>query len=84
MLGGLSPAHTHHPNLHTPSCISHTHPRWISTQPGSILRMAADIAIGAPGTPRTLDVTFLSSHQHMGTAELSCVSGCRCGEGVGD
>ena len=39
--------------------------------------MAVDIVQGAPGTSRTIDVTFLSSHQHMGKAEITCVSGCR-------
>lgn len=54
-------------------------PGWVATTPGSVMAFAVDTHF--PGAvPNTTEVVvmFLTSWEHMGTARLSCVSGCEC------
>ena len=55
-------------------------PGWVALQPGSILQTAIDIdGLGDGGV--TVAVTYLSSWEHMGQVNVSCISGCTC-EGI--
>ena len=53
-------------------------PGWVSTVPGSELQMAIDTDFGELDDPHFITLFFLSSYEHMGQAEVACVSGCRC------
>ena len=54
-------------------------PGWVAMAPGSVLRMAISAdAMPLAGDNKTIIVTFLTSYEHMGQAELSCVTGCSC------
>ena len=55
-----------------------TKPGWISTTPGSILRMSIDTNFGSLVDPHFITLAVLASYQHMGQAEVTCVSGCKC------
>ena len=55
-----------------------TKPGWISTTPGSILWMSIDTNFGSLVDPHFITLAVLASYQHMGQAEVSCVSGCMC------
>ena len=52
-------------------------PGWISTVPGSELWMAIDTDFGGQ-VDHSISLSILSSYEHMGQAEVTCVSGCRC------
>jgi hypothetical protein len=55
-------------------------PGWIATQPGAVLRVA--VATDFPGAGNaTVQLSYLSSYEHMGRARASCVEGCRCEAG---
>ena len=56
-------------------------PGWISTTPGSALHIVVDMNLGLASSPKTIGLTFLSSHEHMGQAQVSCVDGCSCNVG---
>ena len=68
-------------------------PGWVSNQTDSILIVSVDVSYisgscdssGDSGDfGRTIDggvdiiLTLLSSYEHMGMAQISCISGCRC------
>ena len=53
-------------------------PGWVSNIPGSALWMAIDTDFGKLAGPHLISLTVLSSYQHMGRAEVTCISGCRC------
>jgi hypothetical protein len=56
-------------------------PGWIAVQPGAILDFSVATRFWAAARSQaaaTLAVTHLISYEHMGSAELSCVSGCEC------
>ena len=55
-----------------------TKPGWISTTPGSILWMSIDTNFGSPVDQHYITLAVLASYQHMGRAEVTCVSGCQC------
>ena len=59
-------------------------PGWVSTAPGSLLWMAVDMDFGHPSDPHFITLTFLTSHEHMGQAAVTCVSGCNCSRGMID
>ena len=59
-------------------------PGWVSTIPGSELWMAIDTDFGKPTDPRFISLFVLSSYQHMGQAEVACVSGCICDNSIID
>ena len=59
-------------------------PGWVSTIPGSVLWMALDMDINGL-VEHFVSLVVLSSYEHMGQAEVTCLSGCRCGiRGEGD
>lgn len=57
-------------------------PGWVATRPGAFVDMAVNTLFRtSPAGQRTLSdvvVSFLKSYEHMGQADLSCVSGCEC------
>jgi len=55
-------------------------PGWVATVPGAILHLQIDTLFsGTPTDERPqVFVTYLQSYEHMGTASISCVSGCEC------
>jgi hypothetical protein len=65
-------------------------PGWVSTVPGSVLRILMTTkGVRQAGPSRgvwqqqqqedlVMGVTFLRSYEHMGVAEVSCVTGCLC------
>ena len=53
-------------------------PGWLSTIPGSELWMAFDMDLGIHVDPQFISLSVLSSYEHMGQAEVTCVLGCRC------
>ena len=54
-------------------------PGWISYKPGSFLMMTFnESASPTAGGRQSIILTHLRSHQHMGTASLSCLRGCHC------
>ena len=59
-------------------------PGWISTIPGSELQMVIDTDFGELGDPHFISLFFLSSYEHMGQAEVACISGCMCDASVID
>ena len=59
-------------------------PGWVSTVPGSVLWMALDMEVNGL-VEHFVSLVVLSSYEHMGQAEVTCLSGCRCGiRGEGD
>ena len=52
-------------------------PGWVSTIPGSELWMAIDTDFDRL-TDHIVSMSLLSSYEHMGQAEVACISGCRC------
>jgi hypothetical protein len=58
-------------------------PGWIATTPGAVLRLELDTAF--PGAKAVLvQLTYLTSYEHMGQARASCVEGCACKEALLD
>ena len=55
----------------------HPKPGWVSTAPSSELCMAIDVDFGKL-VDHFISLTVLSSYQHMGQAEVTCISGCVC------
>ncbi|GAX79370.1 hypothetical protein CEUSTIGMA_g6812.t1 [Chlamydomonas eustigma] len=64
-------------------------PGWVSTLPGSALWLSVDLQdMCPPGMQRSaqntiresmfLELTYLSSFEHMGMANVTCMSGCSC------
>lgn len=55
-------------------------PGWIARTPGATLDFAVAASFqGAPaGANATLKAVFLRSYEHMGIAQLTCLSGCAC------
>ena len=55
-------------------------PGWISFRPGSFLEMTFNESAASPtaGARQSIGLTYLRSYQHMGSANMSCVRGCRC------
>ncbi|GAX84039.1 hypothetical protein CEUSTIGMA_g11463.t1 [Chlamydomonas eustigma] len=62
-------------------------PGWVSTTPGSVLRISMTSQLShVHGISSTwqqqeellIGITFLKSYEHMGVAEVSCMSGCKC------
>ena len=53
-------------------------PGWVSTVPGSVLWMAVNTTFGKMDDDHFINLFLLSSYEHMGQAEVTCVSGCRC------
>ena len=55
-------------------------PGWVATAPGSVLHLQINTKFD--GTPEDEEsevfVTYLQSYEHMGSANISCVSGCAC------
>ena len=56
----------------------HPKPGWVSTIPGSELWMVIDTDFGRLVDPHFISLTILSSYEHMGQAEVTCISGCSC------
>ncbi len=61
-------------------------PGWVSTTPGSVLRMQVDTSFAGVDatTNSSLIVLFLTSYEHMGQAELRCTKNCACEGGKMD
>jgi hypothetical protein len=69
-------------------------PGWIATEPGAVLRIELDTDFGPEqqaegqklGSKGQLlvQLTYLTSYEHMGTARASCVEGCSCQEATVD
>ena len=59
-------------------------PGWVSTIPGSELQMAIDTDFGEQDGPHFITLFFLSSYEHMGQAEVTCISGCKCDASIID
>ena len=53
-------------------------PGWVSTVPGSVLWMAVNTTFGKKDDTHFINLFLLSSYEHMGQAEVTCVSGCKC------
>ena len=53
-------------------------PGWISTVPGSVLHVVVDTNLGSLESRKTISITYLISHQHMGQVNVSCIVGCTC------
>ena len=55
-------------------------PGWVATTPGSELSIKVDTYFsGASENSRAkVQISHLVSYEHMGQAQLSCVSGCEC------
>ncbi|EFJ52634.1 hypothetical protein VOLCADRAFT_85814 [Volvox carteri f. nagariensis] len=57
-------------------------PGYVATEPGSRLQLAVNTdrsAVGSPAGEKVhVYVHHLRSYEHMGVAEVSCVSGCSC------
>ena len=57
-------------------------PGWVATEPGAVLQVAVDARFVDPppaeGAEMVAILTYLYSFEHMGKAELSCLSGCEC------
>ena len=54
-------------------------PGWIATEPGAVLRIELDTHF-AGAKSVLVQLTYLTSYEHMGTARASCVEGCSCQE----
>ncbi len=59
-------------------------PGWVARTPGSVLHISLEMAFGdsgqlVEGQPIFIELTYLNSYEHMGSASLSCFSGCSCG-----
>ena len=53
-------------------------PGWISTIPGSVLHVVVDTNLGSLESRKSISLTYLISHQHMGQVNMSCIEGCSC------
>lgn len=53
---------------------------WISSTPGSVLKMAVDVQNNVPHVRQTIGLSYLKSYEHMGIAVLSCLEGCVCSD----
>jgi hypothetical protein len=65
-------------------------PGWVASTPGAHMDMAIDTWFASATTPEDaigeVDVvlTYLRSYEHMGQADVSCLSGCTCSQAAVD
>ena len=63
-----------------PNGLQHHKYGYVSTTPGSVLTMVMDTTLGGFARPEgvQLMLAYLKSYGNMGSARLSCLSGCTC------